>query len=394
MTSLDEISLLHIVKGIDIGGNSGGAENFGIRISRALKQRIQGVALCSFLRYNTQEEQYWLRQLQSEGIEVFFACSSEKVNLLEARRKLGAWIHDHKPKLVHSHYQVGTITCLTLKLVDGLDCLVRTAHANVEFGLGFKATCSRLLFREFLYPLLVDYEIGVSHTITDDLNHQALRRLVQKPSHWIPNALPDSDQAEPEGNTLAEYINDCSEPPWLITTMGVIVRSKNFDMLVKMMPEVIKAIPQAKLVIVGGGPEYGRLVDLSRQLNVSNSCWFLGQQRYVNSILLKSDVFILPSTSEGFSTVLLEAMKNKVPVIASNIAGNRELIQDNISGKLVSVGDTHALVDTILWAYHQPHKMKIMAQVAFDQISPYNITSVCEKYIEAYSSLLNSRRDI
>jgi glycosyltransferase involved in cell wall biosynthesis len=382
-----EKNILHIVKGIDIGGNSGGAENFGIRLVQSLNKWDMNVTICAFLHYGTAVEQQWLRQLQNEGIEVFYACSSKKINIFEARKNIKNWIRDQHVQIVHSHYQVGTITCLSLKLLNGCNYLLRTAHANLEFGKGIYGSMSRLIFRDFLYPLLVNYEIGVSRSITESLNQQIIRRLIHKPAHWIPNAIPDIIESEYNDDPLSTYLSGTSEIPWLVTSMGILLSGKNLDILIKAISEVIKTISNAKLVIVGDGPEYNYLVNVSKELGISNSCWFLGQQENIHYILEKSNVFVLPSSSEGLSTVLLEAMQNKVPVIASDIAGNRELIQDEISGWLVPVGDVAALSTAIIRAYQQPLKMKNMAEAAFTQISTYSLSSVCDQYVNAYLTL-------
>ncbi len=390
MKNLDGVRILHIVKGIDIGGNSGGAENFGVHLVQALKKRNVNVELCAFLQYGTSAEQSVITQLRNEGIDVFFACLSKRNNILVARKNINKWINDHNIQIVHSHYQVGTITCLSLKYITNGKIILRTAHANLEFGKSINGMISRIVFRNFLYPLLLDYEIGVSRTITESLNRQIIRRIIHKPAFWIPNAIPDKIEIGEDDDPLSEYLGDGIEPQWLITTIGILLPGKKLDILIKSMSEVIKTISEAKLVIVGYGSEYDYLVNLSKTLGVYDSCWFLGQQRNIHSILQKTNVFVLPSSSEGLSTVLLEAIQCKVPIIASDIMGNRELIQDGISGWLVPVSNAQALSRAIIRAYQQPEKIRNMAEAAFAQISTYSISSVCDKYINAYIKLLQS----
>ena len=209
MIDISGINILHIVKGIDIGGHSGGAEYFGIRLVRALKKLDIKITLCAFLKYGTAVEQQWFYQLQNEGIEVFYASSSDKANFCEARKNINKWIHERSIKIVHSHYQVGTITCLSLKLNNRYDFLLRTAHANLEFGNSISGSISRIVFRDFLFPLFLNYEIGVSKTITASLNKQVIRRLLHKPAHWIPNAIPDSSEIEELDDPLSKFLTSC-----------------------------------------------------------------------------------------------------------------------------------------------------------------------------------------
>jgi glycosyltransferase involved in cell wall biosynthesis len=390
MTRLDGISILHIIKGIDIGGKNGGAENFGIHLVQALRKQGVKVSLCAYLKHDTPIEKYWLSQLENDGIEVFFACPSQRMNFLKARKNIKNWLHDNHPNIVHSHYQIGTITLISLKLGTSINLLVRTAHVSLEFGRGIYGVISRFIFRDIFYPLFVDYEIGVSRSITHSLNQQFVRRLIHKHVLWIPNAIPDTNDIERTGDPLSTLNIGKSEKQWLIISIGILVSRKNINLLLFAMPEVLKQIPHAKLIIVGDGPELKHLLDLSNELGISKSCLFLGQQQNIHSILAISNLLILPSSSEGISTVLLEAIQNKVPVIASDIAGNRELIEENVSGWLIPVGDVGSISGAIIRAYHEPDKIKSMAENAHTQINVYYISNVCNKYINAYLSMMKN----
>jgi len=390
MTKLDGIRILLIVKGIDIGGNSGGAENFGIRLARSLSKQNLDVSLCAFIRYGTSVEDYWQNQLENDDIDVFYACSSGKLNMLEARKNIKNWLHSHPTDIIHSHYQIGTITSISLKLDKSLSLLVRTAHVSLEFGRGIYGVISRFIFRDFVYPFFVDYEIGVSRSITQSLNQQIVRRVIHKQVLWIPNAISDTKDIERMDDLLSTFNIGISGKQWRMTSIGILVSRKNFDLLLLAMPEVLKEIPDAILIIVGDGPELKHLIDLSNELGISKSCLFLGQQKNIHSILAKSNLFILPSTSEGISTVLLEAMQNKVPIIASDIAGNRELITDDVSGWLIPVGDVVSISSAVIRAYQQPRKIKSMAETAYTQLDIYYMSNVCNKYIDAYLSMMQT----
>ncbi len=388
--NMDEINILHIVKGIDIGGNNGGAESFGIRLSQALRDHGLNVSLCAYLRYRTPVESQWANQLQKQGIEVFFACSTDKVNLLDARKNINYWLKGHHVQIIHSHYQVGTITSISLKLSGAFRFLVRTAHANLEFGSGVLGGISRTIFQAILYPLIVDREIGVSRTITKRLNDQLLRKATNKTLLWIPNAISPTQAIESSINQSTDWYKEFPQNPWLITTIGILVSIKNIDLLIQAMPQILKVIPDARLLVVGSGPEFSSLLKLAENLGIANYCQFLGQQQNITSILDKTNIFILPSSSEGISTVILEAMQNKVPVIASDIPGNSELIENHVSGLLIPVGEVDAVTKAIIWSHQHPAEMMRMAEKAYTQIGDYLMPEVCQKYLNLYRSLSKS----
>jgi glycosyltransferase involved in cell wall biosynthesis len=390
MRIFDGIKILHIVKGIDIGGNSGGAESFGLRLARSLSKKNMDVSLCAFIRYGTSVEDYWRGQLENDGVKVFYACSQGKFSLWKGRKNIKKWLQEYPADIVHSHYQIGTITSCSLKLSNCYRFLVRTAHADLEFGGSILGSLSRFIFRDFVYPLCVDCEVGVSHTIAQSLNQRIIRIMLKKNAYWIPNAISDSIEIDQIHDPFENMKVDKLEGRWIVTTIGILVPIKNIDLLIRAMPKVLNQIPHAHLVVVGDGPELNNLKSLSKKLGISNYCWFLGQQQNILPILKNSNIFVLPSGSEGISTVILEAIQNKVPVIASDIKGNRELINNDMSGWLVPVGNVDALISAIIRAYNQPSKMMHMAEEAHAQISEYYISNVSSKYREIYLSLMQN----
>ena len=391
MIILNRLKILQIVKGIDIGGNSGGAESFGVRLALSLHEHGLDVYVCAYVNYDTPVEKYWQNQLENAGIKVFFASTDRKFHPYKAQKRIKNWLKDHPIDIVHSHYQVGTITSIYLKSKHRYRFLVRTSHIDSEFGSTIYGVFSRLIFREIVYPIFMDCEIGVSRAITQNLNQQIIRSLLHKPAFWIPNAIPDRvDLFFPEEQP-ALNLDAKSDEDWIVTTIGLLVTRKKIDILIRSMVEVVKQIPHAKLVIVGEGPELNDLIGLSKELGISKSCWFLGQQQNIHAILKKSNIFTLPSSSEGFSTVILEAMQNKVPVIASDIPGNRELIEDGRSGWLVPVGNVDALTSAIIRSYQHPDENFRMAEQAYTQLDEYSMSTVCSKYLKIFFSLMQTK---
>ncbi|MDZ7782435.1 MAG: glycosyltransferase [Halioglobus sp.] len=78
------------------------------------------------------------------------------------------------------------------------------------------------------------------------------------------------------------------------------------------------------------------------------SCWFAGARQDVAEILQLMDLFVLPSLGEGISNTVLEAMASGVPVVATAVGGNLELVENNVTGSLVPVGNEFALCDALI----------------------------------------------
>ncbi len=125
---------------------------------------------------------------------------------------------------------------------------------------------------------------------------------------------------------------------------------KNIDLVIKVLPEVLKSIPDTNYVIVGEGADRLRLELLAKELGVKNNVIFTG---YVSENMLplyyeSSNVFILPSTGEGFGIVFLEAMYYSKPCIGANAGGIPEVIENRKTGFLVNPNDISSLSESII----------------------------------------------
>jgi len=122
---------------------------------------------------------------------------------------------------------------------------------------------------------------------------------------------------------------------------------KNIPAVVQIFSEVRKRIP-SKLVMVGDGPEKAGAEQLARELRVERDVLFLGNQDLMEELLPLADVFLLPSTSESFGLVALEAMSAEVPVVASNAGGLPEVIEHGETGYLHDSGHIDGFVSSVL----------------------------------------------
>jgi glycosyltransferase involved in cell wall biosynthesis len=151
--------------------------------------------------------------------------------------------------------------------------------------------------------------------------------------------------------------------------------------------------PNAHLLILGEGGAFRNVEDEVRQLaidlHLSDTVHFLGRINDVNPYLLAGDIFVLPSSSEGMSNALLEAMAAGLGIVASNIPGNAQLIADGINGLLVPPGDVSSLslalncllTDSALTA-------KLGKAAKQSAIENFSIDSVADRYINLYTELL------
>jgi len=135
----------------------------------------------------------------------------------------------------------------------------------------------------------------------------------------------------------------------LLISVGRLVPWKGFDTLIRLMPRLKERFPELKLLIAGGGPLMGALEEKAASLSLSDDVIFTGdlERDVLIRYLRASDVFALNSRYEGLSHQILEAMSIGVPVVAGNVGGNPEVIEDGTSGYLVKPDDMEALYGRI-----------------------------------------------
>jgi glycosyltransferase involved in cell wall biosynthesis len=127
----------------------------------------------------------------------------------------------------------------------------------------------------------------------------------------------------------------------IVGSIGRLNVVKDYDTLIRAFAEVLKAYPTAKLVIAGNGPEKDNLQRLIDSLHVQENVVLLGERSDAEELLEQFDVFALTSLTEGFSVALVEAAWSGVPIVATDVGGNKEIVMDNETGFLVEPKNVH-----------------------------------------------------
>jgi glycosyltransferase involved in cell wall biosynthesis len=131
-------------------------------------------------------------------------------------------------------------------------------------------------------------------------------------------------------------------------TVGRLVTTQGQTYLIDAFSEVGKNVPGARLVIIGDGPLFKKLLKKVEKLEISSRVLFTGYRKDVLELIRGFDVFVLPSLAEGLSIALLEAMASRLPVIASNVGGIPEVFGGCHCGRLIPPRDNAALTSAML----------------------------------------------
>ena len=162
---------------------------------------------------------------------------------------------------------------------------------------------------------------------------------------------------------------------------------KNIPLVIQVFAEVRKRL-QAKLVMVGDGPEKAGAEQLARELGVHRDVLFLGNQDLMEEMLPLADVFLLPSSSESFGLVALEAMSAEVPVVCSNAGGLPEVVEHGFTGFLHDPTHVAGYTASVLKLLTNDTLRRAMGRRARRvAMARFGAEEMVGKYVKVYESL-------
>jgi sugar transferase (PEP-CTERM/EpsH1 system associated) len=179
----------------------------------------------------------------------------------------------------------------------------------------------------------------------------------------------------------------------VLGTVGRLTAVKDQQLLLLALQRLVTAQPELKarlrLVIVGDGPEHTALSEQIDHLSLTGRVWLPGDREDIPELLRIMDIFVLPSLGEGISNTVLEAMATDLPVIATAVGGNPELVQEGSTGLLFPVGDADALSRAILKLIDNPSLRHDMGRAAGAFIRQnFDWQRTVDSYLSLYDELL------
>jgi N-acetyl-alpha-D-glucosaminyl L-malate synthase BshA len=164
---------------------------------------------------------------------------------------------------------------------------------------------------------------------------------------------------------------------------------KRVDDAVRVFARASRRVP-ARLVLVGDGPTRGLAQKVAEEEGVAARVTFLGKQSSVAELLACADVLLLPSESEAFGLVALEAMACGVPVVATAVGGVPELVPDGEAGFLLPLGDVAAMADAVVTLLTDPARWQAASAAAREVATRFSADRIVPRYEALYRRVLSS----
>lgn len=361
--------VLHLVQGLNVGG----LEYMVVGLVNRLDRENHMPSICCF---NT------LGKLQNKLLD------DTKVTLLKRKPgidflypfKLASMLKEDRIDIVHLHNSTAFFYGVLAGKIAGARRIVYTEHArdvspNITVRIVDKIlsymTDRIVVVAEFLKWNLVQKEWIDPTTITT-----------------IYNGI-DGDEfiREFDREEITEELN-ISPASKIIGIVARLDRIKNHKCLIKAMKNVAALFPDALLLVIGDGPLRGELEELVSFERLHKNIIFLGTRNDIPRLLSVLDIFVLCSLSEGLPLTILEAMAAGKSIVATNVGGIPEIIQDGTDGIIIPSDDPDALADAILELIRDDrkrHDMGVKARIKFEE--RFTVQAMVESYEKLYERL-------
>lgn len=371
------INVLHIVLSLQVGG----LERFVIDLIENYSSGVRSYIVC----------------LDDAG-ELAQSCKAESLYSLHKKpgvslsaiRRLCELARELRIDVIHTHNTSPHLHGAVAGMLAGIP-VVHTKHGrNRKHGLR-----KIMLYR--LSALLSRKVVAVSRNAADDCTH--LEGIPAEKVMVILNGI-DTRLFAPMGLDMHHAPQIPPRPPLQrgelcgdgICTIGIVARLspvKDHHTLLLACKHLYDRQAQFRLLIIGDGPLRRELEKNVNELGLTEQVEFTGMRHDIPAQLHRLDMFVLSSVSEGISLTLLEAMATSLPIVATDVGGNPEVVKDGVTGFIVPPSNPEALADKLAYLIHNPDLRRRMGEEGRKRVvEQFDIRQTARKYEELYRSVL------
>jgi sugar transferase (PEP-CTERM/EpsH1 system associated) len=203
----------------------------------------------------------------------------------------------------------------------------------------------------------------------------------------------DTDRFTPYGRRAEFMPGFIGEDSWVFGTVGRMQFIKDPGNLARAF---VLAVQKAgakgrrlRLLMVGDGPLRREVEDVLLEGRVRQQAWLVGERSDVPELLRSMDCFVLPSRGEGIANGILEAMASSLPVTATRVGGNPEIVDEGVTGFLVPPEDPHALAEAMLGHFRAPQKARAQGAAGRKRVEDcFSLSAMVQRYAHEYDRQL------
>ncbi|MCW8904727.1 TIGR03088 family PEP-CTERM/XrtA system glycosyltransferase [Sedimenticola sp.] len=372
--------IAHVIHHLHIGGLENGLINL---INRIPETRYRHVIICM------DDFSDFRDRLQREDVEVI-AIHKKPGRDPAAKWRLYWQFRQLKPDILHS------------RNLSGLDALLPALLAGVKHRLhgehgrdidDLDGNNRKLQWLRRLHRPLIEHYIPLSQDLERYLTDKI--GIDQSRITQIYNGV-DTERFRPApiGGTMLPVKGFSDADAIVIGTVGRFQSVKDqlnlaegFIQLLEKYPDLKKT---ARLVMIGDGPLREPVLERLNVAGYADLVWAPGPMNDIDTLLPALDIFVLPSLAEGISNTLLEAMACGLPIIATAVGGNPELVIDGVNGTLIPAADSQAMAEALKQYLDNPERLKKEGSEGRRRAEEqFSITAMVESYLSVYDRMLS-----
>lgn len=299
---------------------------------------------CPLRRQQSFGEDGFVAGIQNAGYKVWPVLLRRDLHPLYdplAFQQLLSILRSSKPDIVHTHSSKAGFLGRLAARRSGVPHIIHMPHGLYFLGQQNSLKRRFYLLLERLAAQWCDIIIATSASERDQL----VRWKIMPASRIIviENGIEPTPLTTPRLKQALRARYQISDESCVIATLGRVTAQKKPEMFVHAAARVATQFPQTIFVWIGGGELLEQTKELAETMGIADRCRFLGHQDNGRELLGMADLFWLPSAYEGFSFALLEAMAQGLPIVATDVVGNRDALIQGQSGLLIPPSDIEAL---------------------------------------------------
>lgn len=295
---------------------------------------------------------------------------------------LSRFLRQHQITILHSHGYKAAVAGSIAARLNGV-AHVRTEHGSVEPWKGRARV--KMELNAYAQRIATRWLTDATVFVSDDIRQRSRALLGGAEGLVIYNGI------EPTGEPPPIPADARLDPGHFhLGIIGRVAPVKGHLYLLEAVSR-LKHLKNLQLHVLGSGPLLEECRRRCVELEISHSVRFHGFRQNIRDYLRQLDLLVMPSIHEGLPYALLEAMYNRVPVIASKVGGLGEVIQDGVTGTLVPSGDIRALADAIERLHANGAVLAAMAENAARLVGDrFLVNDMAERYLDVYRAVANS----
>jgi glycosyltransferase involved in cell wall biosynthesis len=364
------VNITHFVENL----NRGGLERMVLELVKIQHRQGHRCQVVCLFEPGTQAD-----ELNALGVPVN-ACHKRQGLDLRALRRARLLLRAHATEVLHTHNAVAHYQAVLAGCGLGVRHVINTRH-----GMGGNQRSER---REWLYRQALACTDAVA-TVCEAACRDAVARGIvpRQKARVVPNGIRvESFQRASDGmrQRLRQMLG-VSAQTRLIGNVGRLNWAKDQAGLIRAFRQLHERWPDSALVLVGDGELRAELQQCALAEGVAGSVHFLGDRNDVHELLQGLDLFVLSSLSEGYSMALLEACAVALPIVATDVGGNGEIIRDGDTGRLVPASNPPALATAMLALLQAPQQAAALGDAARLWVERHgSLEAMATRYAELY----------